>query len=211
MPGIAFAKSRCVTFDEQPLSPAEAALYGLVAGFAATALVSALTRLPVVREHAEQLSTWERLIGEAEESPMSKAITPATALAKASGPGPEGPAGLFAAKIASGLFGKDLGKSTSTWGRLVHFTYGSLWGLLYGILQTRRARRPLVAGTSHGILMWALGPGTLATSMKLVPAPSQAPRKQTAISVATHLIYGLALATLFSQLTHTGSPHASDG
>jgi hypothetical protein len=205
-------KSRFVTFDEQPLSPAEAALYGLVAGFAATALVSALTRLPVIREHGEQLSTWQRLIGQAEESPMSKAITPATALAQAAGPGPEGPAGLFAAKIGSGLFGKDLGKNTSTWGKLVHFAYGSLWGLLYGILQTRSAgRRPVVAGMSHGIFMWALGPGTLATSMKLVPAPSQAPRKQTAISVGTHLIYGLALATLFSQLTHTGSPHASDG
>ncbi len=186
-------------------------MYGLVAGFAATALLSALTRVPGIREHAEQLSTGERLIGRVEESAMSKAVTPATALAQASGPGPEGPAGLFAAKIASGLFGKDLGRDTRSWGKVVHFAYGSLWGFLYGVLQTRRARRrPIVAGMSHGLFMWAFGPGLLAPSMKLVPAPSQAPRNQTAISIATHLIYGLTLAALFSQLTHTGSAHEPD-
>ena len=199
--------------DAPSITPAEAALCGLAAGLTATLLISALSRVGSVREYAEQ-SSWRDRSAAGEEtekdgsadvvSPMS----PATALVQSSGPGPEGPAGLFAAKIASGLFGRDLAGRTRPWGQAVHLMYGSFWGLVYGMLQTRRTRHPLISGVSHGLFVWAFGPALLVPAMKIMPAPSKTARGRTVFVVAAHLIYGLAVATLFSRLTRKGLPHA---
>ena len=186
--------------DVRSLAPVEAALYGLAAGFAATVLISAVSRIPAVREHGH--SSLDALaIPPAEETNPTLPMSPAAVLVQTSGPGPEGPAGLFAAKVASGLFGQDLATRTRLWGQVVHLAYGSLWGLVYGILQTRRVRRPGVAGVAHGLFVWLFGPALLVPAMKLMPAPGKAPRAQTALSVAAHAMYGLTVASVFSRLT----------
>src|SRR5438477_3932550 len=152
--------------DRHTVSPAESALYGLAAGFAATVLLSALTRIPGIREPAEKAKLGDKSQTEEDESfdsllPMS----PAAALVQTSGPGPEGPAGLFAAKVASGMFGRDLAKRTTQWGRVVHVAYGSFWGLAYGVLQTRSPRRRAVAGPAHVLFVWSFGPALLVPAM----------------------------------------------
>src|SRR4051812_38409232 len=108
---------------QRTVTPAESALYGLAAGFAATVLLSTLTRIPGIRQRAEQARL--RDISQTEEEPVSSFLPmgPAAALVQPSGPGPEGPAGLFAAKVASGLFGRDLAESTRPWGSAVHLAY----------------------------------------------------------------------------------------
>jgi hypothetical protein len=198
--------------EQRTVTPADAALYGLAAGLTATVLLSALARLPGLRERAEDASLLDRSWTADEEefgaSPVP--MSPAAVLAQSSGPGPEGPAGLFAAKVASGLFGRDL-KRTRPWGRIVHLAYGSFWGVLYGILQTKHSRRPELAGASHGVFVWAFGPALLVPAMKLMPPPSKAPREQTAISLAAHVIYGVTLARLFNLLIRSGSAHEPSG
>ena len=189
--------------DIHSLSPAEAALYGLAAGFAATLLISAVSRIPAVRERGH--SSLDTLaIPPAEESNPALPMSPAAVLTQTSGPGPEGPAGLFAAKVASGLFGRDLATRTRPWGQAVHLAYGSFWGLVYGMLQTRRARRPGVSGVAHGLFVWLFGPALLVPAMKLMPAPGKAPRAQTALALAAHAAYGLTVATVFSRLVRAG-------
>ena len=201
-----------MSVDERPIAPAEAAIYGLAAGLTATLLISAVSRIPRLRKFAERSSWTDRSMSvsgqdwEAEleaTSPMS----PATALVQASGPGPEGPAGLFAAKVASGLFGRDLATRTQPWGRAVHLVYGSVWGIVYGILQTRRRRRPALAGAAHGLFVWAFGPALLVPAMKLMPPPNKTPRAQSVFVVAAHALYGVTVATMFSRLSRNGSPH----
>src|SRR5438045_5534150 len=169
--------------EQRIVSPAESALYGLAAGFVATVLLSALTRIAGIRERAEQANLRDKSQAE-EEDPFNSLLpmSPAAALVQTSGPGPEGPAGLFAAKVASGMFGRDLAKSTKPWGSAVQLAYGSFWGLAYGIFQTRSRRRPAVAGVGHGVFVWAFGPALLVPAMKLMPPPSKAPRDQTALS-----------------------------
>src|SRR5438105_1615347 len=109
-----------MTITQRSVAPAEAALYGLAAGVTATLLISALSRIQGIREHAEQASLSERFTAETEEeSGVLSPMSPAAVLARASGPGPEGPASLFAAKVASGLFGRDLAKRTKPWGKVV--------------------------------------------------------------------------------------------
>src|SRR4029079_6932562 len=91
----------------------DAALYGLAAGFASTVVMSALSRLPGIRSQIERTVP---AAAQAEELDIGAPMSPAMALVQASGPGPEGPAGLFAAKVASGLFGEDLATRTAPWG-----------------------------------------------------------------------------------------------
>ena len=196
--------------DNRPIVPAEAAIYGLAAGLTATLLISALSRIPKVREYAEQSSWTDEPFSELEEEVEGAApMSPATALVQTSGPGPEGPAGLFAAKVASGLFGRDLATRTRQWGKAVHLAYGSLWGLIYGILQTARTRRPVLSGASHGLLVWAFGPALLVPAMKIMPAPAKAPRGRSALSLAAHVMYGVTVAALFSRLAQKRTPYAA--
>jgi len=209
--GTAFAKDEFVRADERPIVPAEAALYGLAAGLTATLLISALSRIPRVRNYAEQSSWVDPDLEEEVEGAVP--MSPDTALVQASGPGPEGPAGLFAAKVASGLFGRDLATRTRQWGKAVHLAYGSLWGLIYGMLQTTRTRRPLLSGATHGVFVWAFGPALLVPAMKIMPAPAKAPRGPSALGLAAHVMYGVTVAALFSRLaqkrTHDAAPALS--
>jgi len=196
--------------DERPIVPAEAALYGLAAGLTATLLISALSRVPKLRSYAEQSSWIDQPSSDLEEEIEGAApMSPATALVQASGPGPEGPAGLFAAKVASGLFGRDLATRTRQWGQAVHLAYGSLWGLVYGMMQTTRTRRPVLSGVSHGLFVWAFGPALLVPAMKIMPAPAKAPRGRRVLALDAHVMYGVAVATLFSRLAQRRTHHAA--
>ena len=197
-----------VELNDRPIVPAEAAIYGLAAGLTATLLISALSRVPKLREYAQQSSWVDPSPSDFEEEAEGIApMSPATALVQASGPGPEGPAGLFAAKVASGLFGRALATRTKRWGQAVHIAYGSIWGLVYGILQTTRTRRPVMSGVAHGLFVWAFGPAILVPAMKLMPAPAKTPRARAMLSVAAHAIYGVTVATLFSRLSQRRRPH----
>jgi hypothetical protein len=187
--------------EEQSIAPAEAAFYGLAAGLTATLLISAVSRIPQLRRYAERSSWAHGTVSAAEDALQATTpMSPGAVLVQASGPGPEGPAGLFAAKVASGLFGQDLATRTKPWGRAVHLAYGSVWGVVYGMLQTRTKRRPLLSGVAHGLFVWAFGPALLVPAMKLLPAPSRTPRAQNAFIAAAHVLYGVTVATMFSRL-----------
>jgi hypothetical protein len=194
---------------ERAITPAQAALYGVAAGLTATVLISGLSRIRTLRRYAEQSSWRTRTDAFAEDDPdVVSPMSPATALVQASGPGPEGPAGLFAAKVASGLFGRDLATRSRQWGRVVHLAYGTLWGLIYGMLQTDRRRRTALSGVSHGLFVWAFGPALLVPAMKIMPAPRAARRSENVFVIFAHLVYGLTVAAVFGRLLRRGLPHA---
>jgi uncharacterized membrane protein YagU involved in acid resistance len=200
--GISFARFAMMSSNQRAVTPAEAAVYGMAAGLAATMVISALTRIPAIRQHAERASLRPAVDTE-EGVDVGSPMSPAAALVQTSGSGPEGAAGLFAAKLASGLFGRDLARRTKYWGRAVHVAYGTFWGLMYGILQTSTRRRPAVTGPSHGLFVWAFGPALLVPAMKLMPPPAKTPAADTAVSLAAHIIYGVTTAELFNRLIPT--------
>lgn len=135
--------------------------------------------------------------GTAAREEHAAAVTPAGVLAEDQGPGPEGAAEQFLAKLGSGLFDRDLSRYSKPAGRILHFVYGAWWGVVYGMQQGRRRRNPWLAGTAHGLLVWGFGPGSLVPAMRLMLPPSKAPKQQTAAMVAGHLIYGITVAKLF--------------
>src|SRR5207247_6199701 len=115
-------------------------------------------------------------------------------------PGPEGLAEQFAFKVASGVFDRDLTPFVGPTGRAVHLAYGSIWGLLYGLLQSSYPQSPALFGASYGLLVWGVGPAWLVPGMKLMQPPSEEPPLRTAMLLAGHLAYGLAVAATFESL-----------
>jgi uncharacterized membrane protein YagU involved in acid resistance len=128
------------------------------------------------------------------------AITPAAALARAQAPGPEGLAAEFAHKVSSGLFGYDISGYEHLAGEVVHFTYGGLWGVLFGLLQGSYRRPPGPFGALFGLLVWLAGPALLVPAMRLLPPPTRERPARLATMLGGHLVYGLAVATAFEAL-----------
>lgn len=210
-------------------TPLEAVGLGLLAGLFATCALSLLTRLspgmgdltlarprhrggraaPRARDLAA-LSRWQDRsrspaaygAAPALSSPASlrSPLTPEGALVTDHGPGPEGAAERFAAKLVAGLFDRDLLQREKLAGKVVHFVYGSLWGGLYGVLQVSLSWPWALAGLAHGALVWLVGPGLLVPAMKVMLSPRQLGAFRTTMVIVGHLVYGLLVALLFMVL-----------
>ena len=128
------------------------------------------------------------------------AMTPAHALTMASGPSPEGAAERFALKLASGLFGRDIGSLVRPAGLAVHVLYGSFWGVVYAVFQSGLQWTPGLAGLLHGLGVWTVGPGWLVPAMRVMRHPDEQPLETNASMVAGHLLYGLAVSRVFESL-----------
>jgi hypothetical protein len=82
-------------------------------------------------------------------------------------------------------------------GMVIHWVYGTFWGVLYGYAH-RRLRPPIWAeGTSLGIVVWLIGPMGLIPAMNLFRRPSSAPPSRRAVSILLHQIYGWTAAATF--------------
>lgn len=167
---------------------------GLAAGFAGTLLLSLFSRL------VPWLRSTRRSEPATPGAESVAALTPADALALASGPSPEGAAERFALKLGSGLFGRDLAPIVGTAGLAVHVVYGSFWGGIYGLLQSSLQWSPGLAGLLHGLAVWTVGPGWLVPAMRLMRPPDEQPPATNLTLVAGHVLYGLALSRVFELL-----------
>jgi hypothetical protein len=127
-------------------------------------------------------------------------VTPAGALAEAQGPGPEGAAERFALKLSAGLFDSDISPRVKLAGQLVHYTYGTFWGIVYGLSHFSLRRPPSVLGPAFGFGLWAFGPGFLVPRMRVMRPPSLEPPFRTAVMIGGHIMFGMSLAALCERL-----------
>ena len=203
------------------------ALAGLVGSLVFSVLARALPGMHVARGGAgqagqaarpadpddlEQVRRWqERAQSPAAFRPPNQALpaggpggppgaTPAGALTQPQAPGPEGLAEQFAFKVGSGLFDRDVSPYARPAGVGVHLAYGSAWGTLYGLLQASRGRRSGPFGALYGLAVWLVGPALLVPAMKLMGSPAEEPPARTAMLVAGHVAYGVAVAAAFDAL-----------
>jgi hypothetical protein len=136
----------------------------------------------------------------AEQRTGPPAATPAGALTRPRSPGPEGLAEQFAFKVGSGLFDRDTAPAIRPLGLATHLAYGTVWGVLYGLLQGSYRCPALLFGSLYGLVVWAVGPATLVPAMKLMRPIPQEPPVRSAVMVAGHIAYGIALAGTFEQM-----------
>jgi hypothetical protein len=166
---------------------------GAMAGLSATVLVSILSRLTFGTMDGRERKPAPR-------RHLAEAITPGEALMRAADAGPEGSAGKFALKVATGFFGRDASQHAHALGEAVHFAYGSFWGAMFALAFASSRKPSPSTATCLGLGLWAIGPATLVPAMKLMPPLRHYPPERTGLLVAGHLIYSWATFGLFQKV-----------
>lgn len=77
---------------------------------------------------------------------------------------------------------------------VMHWSYGSGWGGLYGVVSSRSARRmPLRRGMLFGTAVWAMSYAQL-VPLGIYEPPWRYPPGELALDLSYHLVYGVGTA-----------------
>jgi uncharacterized membrane protein YagU involved in acid resistance len=85
---------------------------------------------------------------------------------------------------------------------LVHLAVGVGGGAIYGALVRKGERPPLAAGGLFGLGLWAVAFGAVAPALGITRSPRESTWRETAVNVAAHLAYGVAMAVVAGELSH---------
>jgi uncharacterized membrane protein YagU involved in acid resistance len=82
---------------------------------------------------------------------------------------------------------------------VVHWSYGTAWGAVFGLTRGTARRNPLAHGLLFGTGVWAM------SYVELVPAglykpPWEYPAREVAFDISYHLVYGVAVAASYELL-----------
>jgi len=88
----------------------------------------------------------------------------------------------------------------STAGNLVHYAFGALNGALYGALAPVIPAVTLGRGLAFGAVLWATADEAMLPLLGLSRVPTHYPVSTHAMSLAGHLVYGLAVDTVYHAL-----------
>ena len=80
-----------------------------------------------------------------------------------------------------------------------HFGYGTATGAVYGALAPHVPGKPLVKGTSYGLLVWALSYLGLLPALDLHRPATREPAGRNALMIMAHVVWGAALGALTEQ------------
>jgi uncharacterized membrane protein YagU involved in acid resistance len=78
-------------------------------------------------------------------------------------------------------------------GPIVHYTYGTAIGALYGGLAHRNERAEAGFGSACGAVAWALGDEVAVPALGLGKKPAETPLSQHVQTLAAHVVYGMTL------------------
>ena len=76
-----------------------------------------------------------------------------------------------------------------------HYGYGAAAGALYGTFTPPGASNPL-RGVAFGLTLWAASYLGWLPALRILRPATQHPPRRTALMIASHAVYGLALAAL---------------
>jgi uncharacterized membrane protein YagU involved in acid resistance len=117
---------------------------------------------------------------------------------KAGGEEPSASPAEVAKRVVRGVFHRSVDeRQTGLLNDLMHWSYGSGWGIVYGLVQGTLRRRALPAGLAFGASVWAAGLIQL-PAMKLAPPVWEYPPRQLLSDAGFHLVYGAATAAAYS-------------
>ena len=160
------------------MKPAAAIGFGVVAGAAGTALMTA---------YQEGIARATGSGDGGSKEPRTWAEAPAPA--------------QLVKKVSEGAFGHRIVKRQAPMiTNAVHWTYGTALGAAYGVLQSRLRMHPLLHGPLFGTAVWGLGYATLAP-LGIYEPPWESPPKTLAKDWSYHAVYGLGVASVFDALS----------
>ncbi|MCA1593360.1 MAG: DUF1440 domain-containing protein [Acidobacteria bacterium] len=115
--------------------------------------------------------------------------------------GNEYPPEVLAEKISETVAGVELSKEQKQkYGNYVHWSYGIMWGGLYGALRGRVLLVDVADGVGFGTGLWLIGDEVMMPLMGLSPPSTEFPWQNHARSFANHAAYGATLGITHSLL-----------
>jgi uncharacterized membrane protein YagU involved in acid resistance len=88
---------------------------------------------------------------------------------------------------------------------LSHFGYGTGCGVLYSPLRPLLPPSLALRGLAYGLAVWGISYINLMPQLRLYPAVREDRLSQTAVMIAAHVVYGVALLVLERQLVQRDS------
>lgn len=116
----------------------------------------------------------------------------------------EDPTERVARKVAEPL-GLELG-DRETAGQVVHWAYGTLWGVGYALIARRFGTIPLLSGVVLGVGLWAIGDETLIPALRLGPKSREFPATTHLKTLGGHVAYGAGVDTVHRLLGSAARP-----
>ena len=106
----------------------------------------------------------------------------------------------LAERVAEGVLETSIDRETrEVAGQTIHWSYGTLWGVLYGLVQSSLRLPHHLHGLVLGGLTGAVS-STLLPAMGLTPPPGKQPTPMNAMQWGLHLLYGWVTAVAFDSL-----------
>ncbi len=125
-----------------------------------------------------------------------------TAAMKAQGGQPSTVPGQVAQRVGEGVFRRKVpDDQLGTLTQVMHWSYGTSWGAVYGAAQSTLHLPALHHGLLFGTLAWGTGSLIGLPAMQLAPPVWQRPPAGTAMEAGYHLVYGLGAALAYRLLT----------
>jgi hypothetical protein len=91
-------------------------------------------------------------------------------------------------------------------GQVVHYAYGTMWGIAYALIARRFGSIPLLSGIVLGVGLWAIGDELLVPALRLAPKATEFPATTHAKALGGHLAYGAGVDTAFRLLGSAARP-----
>jgi hypothetical protein len=123
-----------------------------------------------------------------------------TAYLKARGEEPSTTPAEVGRRIVEGVLQRDVPEERmGALNNVMHWLYGTGWGVLFGLSRARRGAAPLADGARFAGIVWGASLVEL-PAMGLAPPVWEYPRDQLASDVGFHLVYGVGVATAYAVL-----------
>lgn len=98
----------------------------------------------------------------------------------------------LAQKISEGVFHRPLSKRGKRFAEpVVHYSYGTVWGGIYGALAQIAPETAGVLGLPFGVALWGVGDELAIPALGLAKWPVAYPLSNHAQALAAHAVYGI--------------------
>jgi hypothetical protein len=123
-----------------------------------------------------------------------------TAYLKARGEEPSTTPAEVGRRIVEGVLQRDVPEERmGALNNVMHWIYGTSWGVLFGLSRACRGSAPLADGARFAGVVWGASLVQL-PAMGLAPPVWEYPPQQLASDVGFHLVYGVGVATAYAVL-----------
>jgi uncharacterized membrane protein YagU involved in acid resistance len=86
-----------------------------------------------------------------------------------------------------------------------HFGYGTLVGALYAPLSRKVQAPAVVKGALFGILVWTVSYLGVLPVIRVLPPATEQPQRRNELMIASHIVWGIALALIGERLSSSCS------